>query len=191
MLLGDILSLRPSAYEHACLSPRAPFFISSFLLVTGVAYGALVALFQRLGGGSLQGVSVASIDNTILFGVNIAAGVMITVIAHVALVIIAWMMARGIGGPGGFVGIYRSTAYLLPIAIPTLPWLALNGAASLEQAQAIPFAETFGPLAIAGLALLMLGLFQVYLVTQQVTPLRAGIGTILAALFITSILMIL
>ncbi len=191
MLLGDIVSLRPSAYEHACLSPRAPFFITCFLLVTGVAYGALVALFQHLGGGSLQGVPVAEIDNTILFGVNIAAGIMITVIAHVALVIIAWMMARGIGGPGGLVGIYRSTAYLLPVAIPTLPWLALSGAASLDQAHPIPFAESFGPLAIAGLALLMLGLFQIYLVTQQVTPLRAAIGTIFTTLFITSILMIL
>jgi hypothetical protein len=101
------------------------------------------------------------------------------------------MMARGVGGPGGLIGLYRSTAYLFPVAIPTLPWLALTGAASVDQARAIPFSETFGPLALAGLALMMIGLFQIFLVTQEVTPLRAGIGTILTTLFITSILMIL
>ncbi|NJO55446.1 MAG: hypothetical protein HC834_02795 [Rhodospirillales bacterium] len=156
-----------------------------------MVYGALVALFQRLGGGVLQGVPIADIGNAILYGVNIAAGVMITVIAHVALVIISWMMARAVGGPGGLIGIYRSTAYLLPIAIPTLPWLALNGAGSLQQAQAIPFAQVFGPLAFAGLSLVMIGLFQIFLVVQQVSPLRAAIGTVLTSVFITSILMIL
>lgn len=191
MLLGDIFALRPRAYEHACVSPHAPFYISGFLLMVGIAYGALVALFQRYGGGSLQGVPIAEIDNTILFGVNIAAGLMITVITHVALVIISWMMARAVGGPGGLVSLYRSTGYLLPVILPTLPWLALSGAGSLDEAQPIPLSETFGPLALAGLALTMLGLFQIYLVTQQVTPLRAGIATVLTSLFITSILMIL
>lgn len=191
MLLGDILSLRPSAYEHACLSPQAPLFVSLFILSTGIVYGALVALFQRLGGGTLQGIPVADISDTILFGANIASGIMIATIAHVGFVIISWMMARAVGGPGGLIGIYRATAYLLPVAVPTLPWLAFTGPASLERVNAIPFAETFGPLALAGLALMMIGLFQLYLVTQEVTPLRAGLGTVLTALFITSILMIL
>ena len=189
MVVFDIFALRQSAYQHACRSPRAGLWVGGFIAVSGVLYGALLALFQRVIGGEIQGIPVAEIPDWILFGGNIASGVLIAVAGHAGITLVAWLMARAIGGPGLLIGLYRSSAYLLPYLWLTLPLLTASVTAG-EPTVALPLQWSYLPLAVAGAALFFAGLFQVFVVTQDKGPLRCAAGVVLFALFSASVLLV-
>ena len=191
MLLADLFLLRPSPYRHACESPRAATTVALFLVVTGALYGVLLSLMQRAAGLELQGVAVAEIPAYILFGGNILSGLIIAVAVHAGITLVAWMMARAIGGPGLMIGIYRSTAYLLPFGWLALPLIvrqtSLAGPGPLAS---LSLEWAYLPLAGVGLAFFLAGLYQIYLITQQRSPLRCGIAVTLFAVFSFCILLI-
>ena len=189
MLLLDLFRLSPAPYVHACESPRAPWVVGALLAATGCFYGALMALFQLDAGGALGGIPVAEIPLYILILGNAASGIIITVAVHVGITIIAWMMARAIGGPGLMIGLYRSTAYLLPFLWFVLPFAA-RASAVQPGAEATQVGPGFAAAAVLGLVLFLHGLFQVYLITQGRGPKRAVLGVVLFALFTGSVLYI-
>lgn len=190
MLIRDLFLLRPTPYFHACENPRAAFWVSGFLIVTGVLYGSLVALFQRAIGGEIQGIPVADIPNSILFGGNIVSGLLIVFISHLGVTLVAWLMARGVGGPGGLVGLYRTTAYLLPLFIPALPKIALTTVTIGRDLPPIPFETTYTLMAAAAVVMVLAGHYQAIRVTQDVSPGRAAASVGLFALFIGSLLLL-
>jgi len=190
MLIRDLFLLRPTPYFHACENRRAPLWVSGFLILTGVLYGSLVALFQRAVGGEMQGIPVDDIPDTILFGGNIASGMMIVFISHLGVTLVAWLMARGVGGPGGLVGLYRTTAYLLPLFLPALPKVALTTATMGRDLPPIPFGTTYTIMAVAAVVMVLAGHFQAIRVTQDVSPGRAAASVGLFALFISSLVLI-
>ncbi len=190
MLIRDLFLLRPTPYFHACENRRAPLWVSGFLLLTGVVYGSLVALLQRAIGGEIQGIPVADIPNSILFGGNIVSGLMIVFISHLGITLVAWLMARGVGGPGGLIGLYRTTAYLLPLFFPALPKVALTTVTTGRDLPPIPFDTTYTILGVAGVAMVLVGHYQAIRVTQDVSPGRAAASVGLFALFIGSLLLL-
>lgn len=190
MLIRDLFLLRPSPYFHACENPRAALWVSGFLILTGILYGSLVALFQRALGGDLQGVPVADIPNSILYGGNIVSGLMIVLISHLGATLVAWLMARGVGGPGGLVGLYRTTAYLLPLSFPALPKVALTTVTIGRDLPPVPFHTTYTLMAVASVIMVLAGHYQAIRVTQDVGPGRAAASVGLFALFIGSLLLL-
>jgi hypothetical protein len=190
MLLLDIFLLRPAPYRHACENPRAGLCIGAFLVVTGTLYGLLVAAFQRAGGVPIQGVAVDDIPAWALFGGNVLSGIVVTIMVHVGITFLAWLMARAIGGPGILAAIYRATAYLLPLTWPALPQVARATALAGQEPVPLPFDSLYLPLAVAGLSLFLIGLTNVYAVTQGKGVARAAFGAALFALFTLSILLI-
>ena len=181
MLLVDLFLLKPSPYLHACESPRATRYATLFLIATGVLYGALMAASQRVAGGEIQGIAVDTIPGWVLYGGNIASGVAIAICVHVGITVIAWLMARAIGGPGLLIGLYRTTAYLLPLGWPALPRVVASVVGA--KADALPWAPALLPLAVLGLAMFLVGLFHVYVLTQGKGAARAALGVALFALF--------
>ena len=190
MLLLDIFLLRPAPYRHACESPRAGLYIGLLLVATGTLYGLLVALFQRLGGGTIRGFAVADIPAWALFGGNVLSGIVVTIMVHVGITFLAWLMARAIGGPGVLAAMYRTTAYLLPLTWPALPQVSKTTALAGQQPVPLPFDPLYLPLAVAGLSLFLIGLTNVYAVTQGKGVGRAAFGAALFALFAVSILLV-
>lgn len=190
MLIRDLFLLRPTPYFHACENRRASFWVSGFLLLTGVLYGSLVALFQRAIGGEIQGIPVEQIPNWVLFGANIVAGLIIVFISHLGVTLVAWLMARGVGGPGGMLGLYRTTAYLLPLFLPALPKIALTTVTIGRDLPPIPYETTYTVMAIAGVAMALVGHYQAIRVTQDVSPGRAAASVGLFTLFIGSLVLI-
>ena len=190
MLIRDLFLLRPTPYFHACENRRASLWVSGFLILTGVTYGSLVALFQRAIGGDIQGIPVADIPNSILFGGNIVSGLMIVFISHLGVTLVAWLMARGVGGPGGLLGLYRTTAYLLPLFFPALPKVALTTVTIGRDLPPIPYDTTYTIMAVAGVAMVLVGYYQAIRVTQDVSPGRAAASVALFALFIGSLVLI-
>lgn len=190
MLLLDILLLRPAPYRHACESPRAGLYIGAFLVVTGTLYGLLVAALQRSGAGMIQGIAVADIPAWALFGGNVLSGIVVTIMVHVGITFLAWLMARAIGGPGILAAIYRCTGYLLPLTWPALPQVAKKAALAGQQPVPLPYDLLYLPLAVAALSLFLIGLTNVYVVTQGKGVARAAFGAALFALFTLSILLI-
>lgn len=190
MLLLDIFLLRPAPYRHACESPRAGLYIGAFLVVTGTLYGLLVAALQRSSAGTIQGIAVADIPAWALFGGNVMSGIVTTIMVHVGITFLAWLMARAIGGPGILAAIYRATAYLLPLTWSALPQVAKKTALAGQQAVPLPFDFLYLPLAVVGLSLFLIGLTNAYAVTQGKGVTRAAFGAALFALFTFSILLI-
>jgi hypothetical protein len=190
MLIRDLFLLRPEPYVHACENPRAAFWVSGFLVVTGVLYGSLVALFQRALGGELQGIPIDQIPDAILFGGNIASGMFIVLITHLGATLVAWLMAKGVGGPGGLVGLYRTTAYLLPLFMPALPKVALGTVMLGRDLPAVPYDMTYTIMAGAAVVMVLTGHYQAIRVTQDVSPARAAASAGLCALFIGSLLLL-
>ncbi len=190
LMIRDLFLLRPTPYFHACENRWASFWVSGFLILTGVSYGSLVALFQRAIGGEIQGIPVADIPNSILFGGNIASGLLIVFIAHLGIVLVAWLMARGVGGPGGLLGLYRTTAYLLPLFFPALPKVALSTVTIGRDLPPIPYDTTYTVMGVAGVAMALVGYYQAIRVTQDVSPGRAAASVGLFALFIGSLVLI-
>lgn len=194
MLLVDLFLLKPTPYRHACENPHAAWYATAFLAATGMVYGVLVASFQRALGGEIQGVAVASIPGWVLFGGNIAAGIVITVFVHAGMTVVAWMMARAIGGPGLLIGIYRTTAYLLPLGWPALPKIAASvvdgTAVAGATAGGLEVAPLLMPLAVLGLAQVLVGLFHIYVLTQGKGTARAAFAVALFALFSFAIILV-
>jgi len=191
MLIRDLFLLSPTPYFHACENRWAAFWVSGFLIATGTLYGCLVALFQRAIGGELQGIPVANIPNAILFGGNIASGLLIVFISHLGITLVAWLMARGVGGPGGLVGIYRTTAYLLPLFFPALPWVALTTVTlGMHDLPPIPYETTYTVMAGVAVLMVLAGHYQAIRVTQDVGPGRAAASVGLFALFTGSLLLL-
>ena len=190
MMILDLFLLRPQPYRHACESPRAGLWVTAFILGTGVLYGALVALFQRAIGGDLKGVPIDEIPDWILFGGNVISGLLVTVAVHIGITIVAWLMARAVGGPGLLIGLYRTTAYLLPLGALAVPQIALTVAAAGRDVPPLPLGWAYIPLAAMGLALVLVGLYQIYLLTQDKGPKRSAVAVALFALFCGSVLMI-
>jgi len=190
MMILDLFLLRPQPYRHACESPRASLWVSAFILGTGVIYGVLVALFQRAIGGDVGGIPVNEIPGWILFGGNVISGLLVTVAVHIGITIVAWLMARAVGGPGLLVGLYRTTAYLLPLGALAVPQIALTVAAAGRDVPPLPLDWAYVPLAAIGLALVFAGLYQIYLLTQDKGPKRSAVAVALFALFCGSVLMI-
>lgn len=192
MPLLDIFLLRPEAFRHACENPRAPLWISAFLFLVGIAYGVLVALLQRALGGELQGVPVATIPLWILALGNSLMGVIIAILVHLGVTLVAWLMAKAVGGPGYLVLLYRVTGYLLPLTLPALPALAFHTASTTVQNPAVIMAMPwlYLPLAAAGVALFLAGLYQALRVTQDLTPSRTAFAVALFAAFTASIMSI-
>ena len=190
MILVDLFLLRPTPYRHACESPRAAWLVAAFLVATGVTYGVLVAAFQRAMGGEIQGILVQDIPTSILIGGTVVSGLLVVVAVHAGITLVTWLMAKAIGGPGLVIGLYRSTAYLLPFGMLALPQVAVNAAAAGRSVPPLPLDWAYVPLAAVGLALFLAGLFHVYVLTQGRGPKRAGIAVVLFALFSASVLLI-
>lgn len=189
MPLIDLFLFRPEAFRHACENQRAPLWISAFLFLVGIVYGTLVALLQRALGGELQGVPTATIPLWILALGNILMGIIIAVLVHLGITLVAWLMAKAVGGPGYLVLLYRVTGYLLPLSLPALPALAFNTASTTIQnpvTMAMPL--LYLPLAGFGAALFLAGLYQALRVTQGLKPSRATLAVALFAAFAASIL---
>jgi len=189
MILADIFLIRPAACRHACEDPRAVLWAILFVAITGTAYGVLLALFQRAL-GEVGGVAVDEIPNWVLFAGNIGPSVLIATAVHAGIAIVAWLMARAVGGPGLFIGLYRATAYLLPLTWIALPWLALQVVAAGQPVPPMALDWAYTPAAFAGLGLSLMGLFQVYEVTQDKGAARSGAAVVLFALFSGSILLV-
>lgn len=191
MLLTDLFLLKRWPYQHACEAPRASLWAIGSLVSTGALFGVLIGLFQRALGGDIQGVPVNQISTGILFAGNLVSGILITLVFHGGVTFVVWMMARAVGGPGQLAPLYRATAYLLPLAIPALPKLALSNAAEgRDVALDVSSSGLYTVLAGIGLILVLGGLYQLLQVTQGVGPGRTAAAVFLIVLFCVSVLLI-
>ncbi|MGF1641940.1 MAG: hypothetical protein ACFCUO_13420 [Rhodospirillales bacterium] len=191
MLIPDLFLLRVWPFRHACEHPRASLWVTAFIAATGVLYGTLVALFQRAIGADVGGHPVAEIPSSILYGGNIVAGLIVTVAVHVGITLVAWLMARAIGGPGLLVGLYRTTAYLLALGWPAVPQIALTVAAAGRAVPPLPADWAYLPLAGIGLALFFAGLYQIYVLTQEKGPARSAFAVVMFAIFVFAVFLVL
>jgi len=131
----------------------------------------------------MQGVPVADIPISILLIGNVLSGIVITIAVHVGITLVAWLAAKGIGGPGLLVGVYRCTAYLLPLGWLVIPAVAYREATKLGQDVSILFAGAFLPMAAIGLTMFLVGLFHVFQYTQGKGATRSAVAVGLFALF--------
>lgn len=189
MRILDLLIPGEGAFRHALESPRAGLWITAILIGLGALYGTWVAALQQASGADLQGIEVAEIPAYILYGGNILAGVMIALIAHVGIALIAWLMARAVGGAAHLIVLWRTTAYLLPLAALAAPWIALT-TASVGTAERLAPAPVYLVLAIIGAALFLAGLHAIFRTIIGLSPFRASLAVALFLLFSTSILLI-
>ncbi|MBN2706421.1 MAG: hypothetical protein JXR89_08280, partial [Deltaproteobacteria bacterium] len=151
-LLIDLFLLRESPYRYASDNPRSPLWMPFLLIGTGVVYGTLVALFQKILGGNLQGIAVQDISTSILLGGNILSGIFVALIFHGGVTMIVWLMARGVGGAGRLAVLYRSTAFILPLAAPAFPYMAAHSVQAESQAsQILPLGWSYSLLAAIAL----------------------------------------
>ncbi|MBN2809178.1 MAG: hypothetical protein JXR80_06760 [Deltaproteobacteria bacterium] len=184
MLLADLFLLRDSPYRYASGPSISPLWMPLLLIATGSFYGYLVALFQKTAGVAIHGYAVEQISSTILFGGNIIAGILISLFFHGGVTLLVWLMARGVGGPGLLALLYRTSAFLLPLALPALPYLAAKSVLPEgDPEHLLPLSGLYLPLAVYSLLSLGVGLFQMFRVTQQVTPLRCAIAVFLLLFF--------
>ena len=186
----DLLLPGAATFRHALESPRAGVWISLILLTVGALYGCWVAGFQLMLGGELQGIPVAEIPIWLLFAGNVLAGVMIAIIGHVGIALIAWLMARAVGAQAYLIVLYRTTAYLLPVAALAAPFLARTGGAVVVPEMAPPGLWIYALLALLGAGLFFSGLFDLFRTTQDLSPTRAALATALFVLFSVAIILI-
>ena len=191
MLILDIYLLRVRPFRHACESPAAGYWITGFIVATGTIYGLLVAVFQRAIGGDLQGFPVEQIPGVVLFGGNMLAGIFITIMVHMGVVLVAWLAARGVGGPGWFGLLYKATAYLLPLLIGALPQAALIAAIAGRDVPPPPIQAMTVPLAVVSVAMFLFGLYQIMRLTQGVPAGRAAGAVGIFTMFCVALFLIL
>ncbi|MEA3334182.1 MAG: hypothetical protein U9Q58_11400 [Pseudomonadota bacterium] len=191
MLLTDLFLLRDTPYRFAGESSRSPMWMPFMLISMGSLYGLLVAFFQKTVGGEIHGYAVEQISNTILVGGNIVAGVLIALFFHGGTTLLVWLMARGVGGQGYLALLYRTSAFLLPLTFPALPYLAAKSVLPEgDPGSILPYSRLYAPLAVYSLVSLTVGLFQMFRVTQKVSPLRCAIAVFLLLFFSVGVLMI-
>ena len=191
MLILDLYRLRAWPYRHACESPTAGYWITGFIVATGTIYGLLVATFQRAIGGDLQGFPVDHISELILFGGNVLAGILITIMVHMGVVLVAWLAARGVGGPGWFGLLYKATAYLLPLLLGALPQAALTAAISGRDVPPPAIQPLTLPLAVVSVAMALFGLYQIMRLTQGLPTGRAAGAVGIFTVFCVALFLIL
>ncbi len=191
MIFTDLFLLRDTPYRFAGESSRSPMWMPFMLISMGSLYGILVAFFQKTAGGEIHGYAVEEISNTILIGGNIVAGVLIALFFHGGTTLLVWLMARGVGGPGLLALLYRTSAFLLPLTFPALPYLAAKSVLPEGDLNSIlPYSWIYVPLAVYSLISLTVGLFHMFRVTQQVTPLRCAMAVFLLLFFSVGVLML-
>ena len=192
MRLTQLIFPDEDTFRHAIESPLAPWLVTAVLMGLGLLYGSLVAGFQRASGGALAGIPVAEFSAAILYGGNIVTGILITLAAHVGITIVAWLMARGVGGPGNIPVLYRTTAYLLPLCVPAIPYIASHSAAaSVGMAiGSLSLQSAYLPLAGLAVALLANGLYALFREVQGVSRARAGVATLGFFLFVVAVVLI-
>jgi hypothetical protein len=190
MLLIDLFLLRESPYRHARENPKSHLWASGLLFGTGALYGLLLALFQRMLGGEIQGIPVDRFPNMILFAGNLIAGVLVILVFHGGATLIVWLMARAVGGLGRLADLYRATSYLAPLASPALPQLAYGSTAVGKDASLLPLYGAYFYLAWVGVILVLAGLYQLVRVTQGTSPRRSAAAVVLVALFSYSVLLL-
>ena len=190
MMLSDLFMLRDEPYRHACESPRAPYWITGFIVVVGCLFGALVAVFQHTVGGEIQGIAIADIPGWILLAGNVIPGMVIMVVVHAGITIVAWLMVKGVSGRGQLVYLYRATAYLLPLGVPALPYMASTTVPDAADRVALPFEAIYVPLAALGLCLFVIGLFQAIRVVEGLSLMRSAVTVAVFTLFSFSLLLI-
>ncbi|HDS15058.1 MAG TPA: hypothetical protein ENN66_00195 [Proteobacteria bacterium] len=183
-LLIDLFLLRETPYRYAAENPRSPLWMPFLLIGTGAVYGILVAIFQRILGGNLQGFAVQDISNPILMGGNILSGIFVALIFHGGVTMVIWLMARGVGGAGRLAVLYRSTAFILPLAVPAFPYMAAHSVPAESQASLIlPLGWSYPLLAAIALVMVIVGLFRLFRVTQKLSTFRCGFAVFLVFFF--------
>jgi len=190
MLLADFFLFRETPYYYARDNSRAPLLMPFLLVGMGMIYGFLVAFFQNYAGIILHGVGVEHISSGMLFGGNIISGILVALVFHGGVTMIVWLMAKGVGGPGNLTMLYRATAYLLPQALLALPFLASKSALPDGAIEFLPYSWLYMPLAAYALISIIVGLFHVFRVTQQVMDLRCVMAVFLVIFFCSTVLML-
>ncbi len=191
MLFTDLFLLRDTPYRFASENSRSPMWMPFMLISMGSLYGILLAFFQKTVGGQIHGYALEQISNTILVGGNIVAGVLIALFVHGGTTLLVWLMARGVGGPGYLALLYRTSAFLLPLIFPALPYLAAKSVLPEgDLNQVLPYSWLYAPLAVYSLISLTVGLFHMFRVTQQVTQLRCALAVFLLLFFSVGVLML-
>lgn len=191
MLILDLYRLRAWPYRHACESPTAGYWITGFIVATGMIYGLLVATFQRAIGGDLQGFPVEQIPGLVLFGGNVLAGLVITIMVHMGFVLVSWLAARGVGGPGLFGYLYKATSYLLPLLIGALPQAALIAARAGRDVSPPAIQPLTVPLAVLSGGMFLFGLYQIMRLTQGFAGGRAAGAVGIFTVFCVALFLIL
>jgi len=184
MLLIDLFLLRDTPFRHAAESPRAPLWVSVSLLAVGALFGLVKGLLQRAAGGEISGVAVADIPASALLGGNVLAGIAILVLVHIGICFFSWLAAKGVGGPGFLIGLYRMTAYALPLGIPALPLVAARADASRllpGNGVELPLGFLYVPLAAVGAALFLVGMHHIFRLSQGKGPVATGLAVLLFA----------
>lgn len=190
---AQILFPDAETFRHALESPRAAWLVTGFLIGLGCVYGLFVGAFQQaLDGEIAPGLTVAEVPAYIIYGGNMIAGVLIVLAVHVGMTFTTWLMAKAAGGPGNLTALYRTTAYLMPLTLPGLPYVAASAAfASLDAPSGtLPLPELYLPLAGLAIALVLNGLYTLYRQVQGLSAARAGFGTGGFAIFVIAILII-
>ncbi len=191
MLFVDIFLLRDRPYRFASSDRASSWLMPLILLSTGSLYGLLVALFQRGVGGVIHGVEVNQISDMILFGGNMIAGIFIVLFFHGGVTMLVWLMAKGVGGPGGLALLYRTTSLLLPAALPALPFLAADNALAEGIIMSnLPLGVVYAPLAAWSAIAMVAGLYHTFRVTQQVASKRCAFAVFLVLFFSFGVLML-
>jgi hypothetical protein len=179
-------------FEHAIYNPKAPWLVTAFLLGVGTLFGILVAFFQRASGGEMAGIPISDFSAFDLYLGNIIAHILIVVASHVGVAIAAWLMAKAVGGPGLIGVLYKTTGYLMPLAIPALPFIAAYTASTSigERIGGLPLQVLYLPLAGLSAALVLSGLYALFRDVQERTPPRAAFATAGFAMFIAAIVIV-
>ncbi|HRY14644.1 MAG TPA: hypothetical protein P5330_02075, partial [Candidatus Competibacteraceae bacterium] len=111
------------------------------------------------------------------------------IMIHIGIMLVAWLMAKAVGGPGLLALLYRGAGYLLPLLLPALPAIAFMVATTTTTAHSAgPLPWLYLALAIVGAALFFAGLYQIFRVTQNFQPSRALFAAVLFIAFSASIL---
>jgi len=188
MLLADLFLFRDTPYCYARDNSRSPMLMPFLLLGTGIIYGFLVAFFQKTAGVEIHGVAVSQISDRVLFGGNIISGILVALVFHGGVTLLVWLMAKGSGGPGNLATLYRTTAYLLPQALLGLPFLASRSALPGGGFDVLPYSWIYPPLAAYASVAMIVGLFHIFRVTQQITVLRCAFAVFLLLFFSFAVL---
>lgn len=185
MLLIDLFLLRDTPFRHAIDSPRSPWVVSACLLGIGILLGAAMTVYA-IHSGEIGGIPLdpsITADPLMLFLFQSVAGTMIVVLVHIGITLFAWLAAKGIGGPGYMVGLYRMTAYALPLGVPAIPAIARTVSFAEPPTGPLPFDSVALPLSVMGAVLFLAGMFHVFRLSQGKGPRLTILAVALFALF--------